>query len=154
MVIKVSPNVTPVTVVDNGVTHKVVNEVVEVKVAAANVVYSIYAGTATITAAENLGGHRVVTVEGYYASKDTSTDKFKILGITTGAASIGTTATVTTFGSIEESGWNWTVGNPVFLSTNGQLTQTAPTSGFSLIVGRPKTATNLFIDISEPTILA
>lgn len=153
MVIKVSPNVTPVTVVDNGVTHKVVNEVVEVKVAAANVVYNIYAGTATVTAAENLGGHRVVTVEGYYASKDTSSDKFKILGITTGAVSIGATATVTTYGTVTESSWSWTVGNPIFLSANGQLTQTAPTTGFRTIIGFPQTATSIFIDISEPITL-
>ena len=150
----VTPNIIQVETTDSGVNAIVTPNPIAVVVDKGNVTYNISSPATQITAAENLGGHRVVTVEGYYASKDTASDKFKVLGITTGAASIGTTATVTTFGSIEESGWNWTVGNPVFLSTNGMLTQTAPTSGFSLIVGRPKTATNLFIDILEPTILA
>lgn len=153
MVIKVSPNVTPVTVVDNGVTHKVVNEVVEVKVAAANVVYNVYGNEATITAAENLGGHRVVTVEGYYASKDTANDKFKVLGITTGAVNSGETATVTTYGEMTESSWNWTSGTPVFLSTNGLMTQTAPTTGFRTIIGIPLTSTSMFVNISEPIVI-
>lgn len=109
--------------------------------------------TVAVTAAENLGGHRIVTVEGYYASKDTATDKNKVLGMTTGAASIGSEATVQVSGFIEESSWNWNVDLPVFLSTDGQLTQSAITSGFSLIVGKPRTATNMFISISEPIIL-
>ncbi|MBI3257875.1 MAG: hypothetical protein HYZ54_00085, partial [Ignavibacteriae bacterium] len=110
-------------------------------------------GTASVIASENLGGHRIVTVEGYYASKDTSVDKFKILGMTTGAVSIGEAAQVITHGSITESSWNWTVGNPIFLSTNGLLTQTPPTSGFRMIIGIPQTSNTMFVDISEPIII-
>ena len=110
--------------------------------------------TVAVTAAENLSGHRMVTVEGYYASKDTTTDKFKVLGMTTGAVSSGSEATVQISGYITEAGWSFTVGDPVFLSTNGHITQTAPTDGFCLIIGKPKTATTLFIEIHEPTILA
>lgn len=119
----------------------------------ANITNNYGSDTVAVTAAENLGGHRIVTVEGYYASKDTATDKNKVLGMTTGAASIGSEATVQVSGFIEESSWNWNVDLPVFLSTNGQLTQSAITSGFSLIVGKPRTATNMFISISEPIIL-
>ena len=106
--------------------------------------------TVAVTAAENLSGHRIVTVEGYYASKDTANDKFKVLGMTTGAVSSGAEATVQISGYITESGWSFTVGNPVFLSTNGHITQTAPTDGFRLIIGKPKTATTLFLELSEP----
>jgi len=112
------------------------------------------ADTVAITAAENLGGHRIITVEGYYASKDTASDKFKVLGMTTGAVSSGSEATVQVSGFITESGWNFTVGNPIFLSTNGHITQTAPTTGFCQIVAKPKTATTIFIEINEPFILA
>ena len=113
-----------------------------------------YDGTqASVTAAEALSGHRVVTIDGYYADKDTAGHKFKILGVTQGAASMGSTAVVTTFGEISNVGWSWTVASPVFLSTNGQLTQTAPTTGFRTIIGRPITATSLFVDISEPIAL-
>jgi len=120
----------------------------------ATIINNYGSDTVAVTAAENLSGHRVVTVEGYYASKDTATDKFKVLGITTGAASSGAEATVQISGYLTEPGWNFTVGLPVFLSTNGHITQTAPTDGFCLIIGKPKTATTLFIEIHEPTILA
>jgi hypothetical protein len=119
----------------------------------ATIINNYGSDTVAITAAENLGGHRIVTVEGFYASKDTATDKNKVLGMTTGAVSIGSEATVQVSGFIEESSWNWNVDLPVFLSTDGQLTQSAITSGFSLIVGKPRTATNMFISISEPIIL-
>ena len=119
----------------------------------ATIINNYGSDTVAITAAENLGGHRIVTVEGYYASKDTATDKNKVLGMTTGAVSSGAEATVQVSGFIEESSWNWNVDLPVFLSTNGQLTQSAITSGFSLIVGKPRTPTNMFISISEPIIL-
>lgn len=119
----------------------------------ATIINNYGSDTVAITAAENLGGHRIVTVEGFYASKDTATDKNKVLGMTTGAVSSGAEATVQVSGFIEESSWNWNVDLPVFLSTNGQLTQSAITSGFSLIVGKPRTATNMFISISEPIIL-
>ena len=119
----------------------------------ATIINNYGSDTVAVTAAENLGGHRIVTVEGYYASKDTATDKNKVLGMTTGAVNSGSEATVQVSGFIEESSWNWNVDLPVFLSTNGQLTQSAITSGFSLIVGKPRTATNMFISISEPIIL-
>ena len=129
------------------------NEVVLNALTGATIINNYGSDTVAVTAAENLGGHRIVTVEGYYASKDTATDKNKVLGMTTGAVSSGGEATVQVSGFIEESSWNWNVNLPVFLSTNGQLTQSAITSGFSLIVGKPRTATNMFISISEPIIL-
>lgn len=149
----VTPNIIQVETTDSGVNAIVTPNPIAVVVDKGNVTYNISSPATQITAAENLGGHRVVTVEGYYASKDTASDKFKVLGITTGAVSIGATATVTTYGTVTESSWNWTVGSPVFLSTNGQLTQTAPTSGFRTIIGVPLTTTSMFIDISEPLIL-
>lgn len=109
--------------------------------------------SATVVAAENLGGHRVVTLNGNYASKDNAAHKFTILGLTRGAATMGSPADVITFGLITEGSWNWTEGSPVFLATNGLLTQTPPTSGFRIIIGRPQTATTLFVDISEPIII-
>lgn len=109
--------------------------------------------SASVTAAESLSGHRVVTFAGYYASKDTVSDAFKVLGVTQGAAAAGDAATATTYGVIANAGWNWTLGSPVFLSTAGGLTQTPPTTGFRIIIGHPQTATTLFVTISEPIIL-
>lgn len=152
--VTVSPSVPSVTAEpQNAAVNVQPNEVSLNVLTGANITNNYGSDTVAVTAAENLGGHRIVTVEGYYASKDTATDKNKVLGMTTGAASIGSEATVQVSGFIEESSWNWNVDLPVFLSTDGQLTQSAITSGFSLIVGKPRTATNMFISISEPIIL-
>ncbi len=152
--LKIIENKLLLNVTEPVVKLKIKQQYVKLRVIDGAVVYVNNGGnTVNITASENLGGHRVVTVEGYYASNQVSTDKFKVLGVTTGAASIGGTATIATFGTITESSWNWTVGNPVFLSTNGQLTQTPPTTGFRTIIGKPETATKLFINISEPITL-
>lgn len=108
-------------------------------------------------AGEILGGHRAVVLDSsskaVYASKDNLDHKNKFLGITTGAAVIDATAYIKTYGELLNSGWNWTLNQPVYLSTAGNLTQTTPTSGFILIVGFPTHATKLFIDIKQPIII-
>lgn len=146
-------NVTEVTVVEDVHEAKHVEYVTEVRHFDEINITTGGGGTATVIAAEALGGHRVVTMSGNYASKDISADKFNVLGVTQGAVISGATATVTTFGEITEGSWNWTAGLPVFLSTNGLMTQTAPTTGFRLIIGRAKTATTIFVDISEPIVI-
>lgn len=152
--VNVSPSETPLTIEPQNVNLEIQPNSVNLEIlTGATVINNYGSDTVAVTAAENLGGHRIVTVEGYYASKDTATDKNKVLGMTTGAVSIGSEATVQVSGFIEESSWNWNVDLPVFLSTSGQLTQSAITSGFSLIVGKPRTPTNMFISISEPIIL-
>jgi hypothetical protein len=52
-----------------------------------------------------------------------------------------------------EAGWAWTIGSPVYLSANGTLSHTAPSSGFALVIGFALTATKIFIDIKQPIIL-
>lgn len=112
------------------------------------------AESATVVASESLGGHRAVTIDGYYADATNIAHAYKVMGITTGAVTIGATATIKTFGEITESGWNWTIGEPVFLSTNGNLTQTPPVSpSLCVIMGKPKNATTLIVDISETVFL-
>lgn len=152
--ISVVSNPVRLTVTNNAIELSIVPETIEVVFNTGNVTITGTASQVNVTAPEALSGHRVVTVEGYYASNTTATDKFKILGLTTGAVISGDSATVQTFGELTYSGWNWTLGNPVFLTTNGNITQTVPTSGYRIIIGKPITATILFIEISEPFILA
>jgi len=110
----------------------------------------------TRTAGEALGGHRVVRqyLDGavYYASNTSDSHKHAVLGITVGAVESGNTATVQTYGELLEPSWTWTPGLPIFLTTNGQLSQTAPSSGFVLIIGTAQTATQVFINIKQPIV--
>ncbi len=150
----VQPKIVKVNPTDDGVSVAAVRKNVVVNPQKGTVIYNVLGGGATtVVAAENLGGHRIVTVEGYYASKDNLSDKFKILGMTTGAVVSGDDASIITHGFITESSWNWTVGNPIFLDANGLLTQTPPIGGFRMIIGIPQTSTSMFVDISEPIII-
>ena len=107
-----------------------------------------------LTAGASLSALRAVTTnssgEAVYASTD-PLGNAQVVGITMGAASSGAQVGVKTFGPISDASWNWTKG-PVFLGTNGALTQTAPSGGAIIVqVGRALTATQLFVDV-ETTI--
>lgn len=115
--------------------------------------------TFSVTAGENLGGHRVVATNGadaaVYASSLVLNQANMVLGMTTAAVSVGGDVNVIRQGEVEEPSWNWTIGSPVYLGNNGVLTQTLPNgAAFSLIVGFPVTPTKLFIALREPIILS
>ena len=102
---------------------------------------------------ENLSGHRVVKIENdksYYADNSVILDAFKIIGITKGASSIDADCIITTYGEMEETSWNWEEGKPLFLGTNGILTQTCPDSGFILQIATVLNSKKIFIDIKIP----
>ena len=119
----------------------------------------IDASTSTVTkmAGESLGGHRAVYAASdgkvCYADSSVPLGLHRTLGITTGAVISGEPATVQTYGRLFESSWNWTVGTPVYLGTNGVLTQTCPTTGFIQELGFPIDSKTLFISISLPIVL-
>lgn len=109
------------------------------------------------TAGEALGGHRIVILDdsplAFYASNNVLAHANKILGMTTGAVAIDDLATIQTSGEVTEPSWAWVLNTPIWLGVNGLLTQTAPTSGFSLIVGFPITSTKILIRLREPIFL-
>ena len=102
-----------------------------------------------------LGGNRMVmagTTTGTvtYAGTDIINSASRVLGMTLGSAILGDYVTIQPSGVITEPSWNWNVTLPVFLSTNGLLTQTSPASGFSLVVGKPISPTKLLLAIQQP----
>lgn len=109
-------------------------------------------------AAETLSGHVAVALnddgELIKADNTETSHMGRVVGVTTQAISIGATGYVQTYGSLTEPTWTWTMGSPVYLSTTGGLTQTPPSTGFSLKIGIPESATTLFVRIGEPIQLA
>jgi hypothetical protein len=104
----------------------------------------------SLIAGVNLSALRAVTTDAngnaVLASNATLSDAV-VVGITETAATAGNAVSVRTAGIVADSFWSWTKG-PVYLGTNGQLTQTAPTGGAIVVhVGRALTATTLQIDI-------
>ena len=88
-----------------------------------------------------------------YASCDDTTHFGRVVGVTTQAAEPGAPCNVQNFDRIVEGTWSWTPGEPVFLGTNGALTQTAPTAGFLMVVGFAISATVLFVSLRDPILL-
>jgi hypothetical protein len=109
-----------------------------------------------IQASVALGGHRAVYASGSgqvdYADRTNPAHRGKVLGITTGAVSQGVDVQIQQAGEITEPSWNWSNG-PVYLNTNGTLTQTAPTSGFLQEIGVAISPTRLMIDLKPPVTL-
>lgn len=102
-------------------------------------------------AAEALGGHRVVTINEInqlvYASNDNSGQIEAPLWLTLGAISPGATDSVLAFGPVTEPSWSWNPG-PVFLGTDGLLTQDAPEipALFAVQVGFAMSSTRIVFD--------
>lgn len=114
-----------------------------------------YAGvqSETYTASEEIGGHRIVSVNasGEIELTDLS-DAASVqaaVGMTTGAVAQGATATVRTAGYLTESSWTWTPGLAVYAGASGVPTQTPP-SGHQLIIGVAKSATRVLLRLEKP----
>ena len=111
-------------------------------------------GGSSGTAGEALGGNRAVVGDAVntfrYASNANPQHLGRLAGITTGAANLGGPVALLSSGPMTEPSWAWTPNLPVFLSTNGLLTQTPPVAGFLQVVGLAITATALFVNPREP----
>jgi hypothetical protein len=105
-----------------------------------------------------LSGHRVVvlnaTAQLIYADSGIAAHANKVLGITTGAAAAGASATVQIGGEVVEPTWSWVLDTPIWLGVDGTLVQVQPTVGFGLIVGFPTSATSMVFGVKEPITLA
>jgi hypothetical protein len=109
-----------------------------------------------------IGGHRIVVTspvsddDVLYASNTTANHANLVLGITLNAASAGGMLEIVRVGEVSEPTWNWTLGAPIFLGTEGLMTQTPPvnpTALFSLVVAFPITPTKIYVSIREPIYL-
>lgn len=86
------------------------------------------------------------------ADKDTPSHASAVYGLTITSANPGETVSVQTFGEVDTN-YEFTSGQPVFLGNNGNLTQTVPTSGFTLIVGWAITASKIFVSIGQANVV-
>jgi hypothetical protein len=155
--ITVTEEVFDLTIDEDGqvvVVTDTVTEVVEVATYALTIDSS---ETTPITASATLSALRVIATDasggGIYASRSTAATRDCIVGISTNACNVGETCHVKYTGIITDAGWAWTRG-PVYVSTNGQMTQTAPTSGYVRIVGYAINATTISINLQSSIVLA
>lgn len=112
------------------------------------------ATTLLCVAGVNLSGGRIVTYNDaakvVYASSDGSS-ALTVLGITLGAAAEDDNVSIQTYGQVTEPSWSWIPLEPVYLSTNGTITQSAPASGYCVRLGWAVDAHTLMLAI-EPAL--
>jgi len=115
-------------------------------------------GLVNYTGAMDLGGQRVVrsnfdgTVS--YADSATAHDVTAIVGFTLSATLAGQVVDIRHAGTITEPTWNFAAELPVFLGSNGAVTQVPPVAGMQVIVGVAISQTQLFVRIHHPIVLA
>lgn len=113
------------------------------------------ANTITVTAGENLSGHRVVYVDNgsaFLFDPTNSSHWFKQLGFTTAAGTTGNPILLVIEGLID-----WTAApltaNKTYYSTPTGISFTAPTSGLLQKVGISTSSTKLVVDFDLSIIL-
>lgn len=119
------------------------------------------AGTSTspsYTTAAALSGHQVIALNlsglATYASSDDLSMAFRVVGISTNAASSGGSITVQDKDVMTHGGWSWTPGQIIYLGLNGVLTNTVPVSAtFILVMGKALSATSILVGIQPPIAL-
>jgi hypothetical protein len=89
----------------------------------------------------------------YYADKDDINKASKVLGITEHSALTDEDIDIQSFGAMTDPSWNWDLTKKIYLSTNGLLTQTIPTSGVLREIGIPISTTSMLINMQDAIIL-
>lgn len=106
------------------------------------------------TAAENIGRHQVVTTEGKVANTGTIGDATKILGVANSNVLSGNKGIAIVKGFISDPTQGWTFTPDADLYLNGtSFSETAPTSGFSIVIAKAIRSDAYVVNIGSPTIL-
>jgi hypothetical protein len=104
----------------------------------------------TLTASVALSGQRAVSLNGAGGVVYFNPAQPDVVGVTTGAVSIGQPVSVQIQDVLDEPSWSWTPGLPVYAGTNGVLSQTPPSSGYLVVVGVALTPTKMRIEPEPP----
>jgi hypothetical protein len=106
----------------------------------------------TRTAGQTISANRVLYDRAglvYPLGQADAENIYAILGLSVSAGQSGAQISVQRSGTVTDSGWSWAYGR-VYLGASGQLTQTPPTSGFSVLIGFAATATSINLSINDP----
>lgn len=102
----------------------------------------------SLPAAQNLSGHRLVVATptgAAYAEPGNPAHADALLGLTTGAALQGDTASIQAAGELTEPSWTWTPGLPLYVVAGGQLSHTPPATGWVQLIATALTPTRILL---------
>ena len=103
-------------------------------------------GNSQFTAAQVISALRVIKLDSANQAVYADPSSVGIVGLSLEAGNIGDLVRVAGDGAVvSDPSWNWTPDAFIFCSTNGVLTQTAPTVGTWAPVGVALTATRIIV---------
>lgn len=109
--------------------------------------------TASYTAAENISALRCVSLnagEGaVYTNPDDLQSIHSIVGISITAALAGQELDIALSGIVHGDTWYWEVGKPVFVTSNGTLTQTIPDTTYIVRIGWAISTKDIDVNINQ-----
>lgn len=107
----------------------------------------------TLVAAQTISALKVVRQSGSSAyvvtSQSTQAELETIAGVALTGGGVGSQITVERNNFVEDGNWAFSPGS-VYLGSNGELTQTEPTSGFLVIMGNAVSSTKVRLGIQHP----
>lgn len=107
------------------------------------------ASSITVLATANLTSFTAVTSNGKPADSSNLALRGKVLGIALSDISNGFTGSVTGYGEVENPAWTWSPGDVVFLNGTS-LSTTAPSTGWSQVIGTARSSTVLVVELGTP----
>ena len=112
-------------------------------------------GALSLTSTAPLNAYKLITTDAagfaVYASSAEVSHVDQVLGV---ALNSGTALQVQTMGVVDNTGWSWTPGSPLFVGVNGDITTNPGTGLFSQLVGYAQSATRIFIRLGRATLRA
>ncbi len=143
-------------IVNDDVEVSISEDVIEVEIAGAVVTAIGGSGEAledSIETGEAISSLKVlrndVSDTAFIADSSDVSDFNRVLGISKEAKGSGEDIAYTISGKLEEALWSWDVTKPIFFDSNGDLTQTPPSSGFSMIVAIPITSKIINVTLKQ-----
>lgn len=110
----------------------------------------------TLIASENISALKMIYMTGPTSGglgDTTDLNKFDAIGIALTAAVTGNTFEALLFGRVEDGFFNYPVNTSLYLDINGNITDIAPITGYSVLIGKGLGTGAIFIDIERPIIL-
>ena len=105
-----------------------------------------------VVASENLPIYRLITSDGYLADSNNIFHRVKIAGITLEVINTGFSGKVLVSGEVINNSWNFTPNSDVFLNGTN-LSNTVPSTGFSINLGVTKNSNTLILNIKNSILL-
>ena len=108
-------------------------------------------------ASQTINSHRILALDSdgkvFHADNTVLWHRNNLIGLSKQSATTGNEVEIAVEGDeVTESSWNWNTTLPIFLSTNGQLTQTTPTTGFVCVVAETINPTTIRIKFNTAII--